>query len=194
MQIRMWMGAVSALLAATSAGRCGEAAPPPGAETALVVVNPQQSLRDAVGEGFPDQAWESPAGLSPKAFSGLRCVRGPSDSGLSPKARWRRPIVMIHKTAGVKLNVNCYRRREGKRADAAPGTPSATLLEPDYEYQKCKFHGLPAATASMGNRYASVFRDGDLLFEIEAIGGKAQARRETVAAVAEEIWTFHHAK
>lgn len=194
MRITRWMAAVSALVGATFLGHSGEGSPPPGAEAAQVAVNSQESLRDAVGEGFQDHAWEYPSGLLPKSFVGLIYSSGPSDAGLSPKARWRTPIVFNDKNTGVKLSINCYHRREKEAANSALGTPAASLLEPDYGYQKSEFHGLPAATASIENRYVSVFRDGDRLFKIEATGGKTTALREAVAAVAEAIWMFHHSK
>ena len=84
------------------------------------------------------------------------------------------------------------RRERKKFDDAASATPFHALTEPDYRYQVAKFHDLRAATAVGDERMAFAFRDGDHLFKIAATGGKAEIRREKVAAVAEAIWNFRH--
>ena len=156
-------------------------------------MNSQKSLVDAVGDGFQNEAWESPTALLPPEFPGFAYVSGPGDQGLSPKGAWRKPVVLNDKASGVEVSVNCYRRRDDKRAAAdGPRTPSFPLEEPDYRYKPAAFHKLRAAAAAEGDREVFAFRDDDLLFKVEATGGKPEARRSSTSAVAEVIWKFRH--
>lgn len=165
---------------------------PPGGGPAQVVVNSQKSLVDAVGDGFQNQAWESPTELLPREFPGLASISGPNDQGLGPKVGWRKPVVLNDKASGVEVSINCYRLRGKDAATGIPGTPSAPLLETDYRYKPAAFHKLRAAAAAEGDREVFAFRDGDLLFKVEATGGKPEARRSSTSAVAEVIWKFRH--
>ena len=167
--------------------------PSPAAETvAQVPVNSQKSLAAIVGPGFPDGAWEYPTGLVPRAFAGLTYVSGPGDAGLAPKAAWRKPLLWQSKA--VTLAINCYRQQPAQPDRGAGGTPFVSLEEPDYRYEAQAFHGLPAAAAAASGRAAFVFRDGAVLFKLEASGGTAEERRQVAVATAEAMWKFRHPK
>jgi hypothetical protein len=188
--------AVLVLLGASVDAQPGQPLGPPGGKPAVVTVNSQKSLADAVGEGFGDGTWEYPTRLLPREYPDLTYVSGPGDRGLGPKGAWRKPVVLTNRLSSVRLAVNVYRRRERPAAAGGVGsrTPFAPLDEPDYRYVPAEFHGLRAAAATEGERQVFAFRDGDLLFKIEAAGGKPEARRSSIAAVAEAIWEFRRPK
>lgn len=194
MRVAVIVVAAFAILGLPTNGQPDEKLLPPTGSDKRVVVNSQQPLVDAVGDGFRDEAWEYPAGLLPRTFPELTYVSGPGDRGLSPKAAWRKPVVLKGMASQVELSVNCYRRREAQVAGIGGhgGTPFASLVEPDYRYKPAQFHDLPAAAASEKDWEVFAFRDGNLLFKVEAIGGKAEARREVLTAVVEAIWKFRH--
>ena len=189
--------ALVAVLVTISAARSLAAQPlvpdvPPGGEPARVVVNSQKSLAEAVGQGFRDETWEYPTELLPKEFAGLDFVSAPIDQGRDPKAAWRAPVALRDKTNAVEVAVNCYRLRDVHAKRVAPGTPTISLREPDYQYKSETFHGTRAAAALDGRQYVFVFREGDLLFKVEAAGGKPEARRTAAVTAAEAIWKFRH--
>jgi len=188
------IAAVWILGAAALGGRSRAADYTPVGEPAEVVVNSQASLRDIVGVGFRDEAWHYSAELLPTMIPALTYVSGPGDVGLPPKGRWRKPLVLQHPIAKVRVQLNCYRRLETKQTADSPGTPFIALLEPDYEYGRAEFHGLPAAKASRGGRDVFVFCEGDLLFKVEVIGGEAIDRQATIATTSEAIWRFRKRK
>lgn len=181
------------LLATGVYGQAERPALAPGSVPALVGVNSQKSLAECVGEGFGDADWVRPEGLLPRGFSEMTYVSGPGDADLSPKAAWRKPVVLRDKDSGVVLHINCYRPRE-KPPAAVAGTPFEPLMEANYQYEAVKFHGLAAASARMKERDVFAFVDGDILFKIEAVGGKDMARQRVAATVAEAIWQARHSR
>ncbi len=170
------------------------AADPPGAANS-VPVNSQATLVKVVGEGFGDEAWEYPKGLLPAKFEGLARVRGPEDVDLSPKAAWRKPVVLKHAASGAEVQVNCYLRREPRAEARLPKAPFQPLTEPAAEFEAVKFHDLKAASASADGRAVFAFVDGHHLFKVVATGGKKpEGLPPEAKAAAEAIWAHHHAK
>ncbi len=156
-----------------------------------VPVNTQASLRKTVGGGFED--WEYPrANLLPHELPGLIYVSGPTDP--RSKTDWRKPVAFTQKPTGVAVAVNCYRKpaKLPPRVTTGNPMPADILTEPDYEYRATEFHGLKAATATAESREVFVFRDGDILYKIEAAQGDARSRRDAVRSAAEAIWKFRH--
>jgi hypothetical protein len=163
---------------------------------ARVEVNSQKTLAESVGDGFPDEAWLIPTGFLPTEFPEFRYVSGPADKSLSPKAAWRKPVVLKHEDSGVELHVNCYRLRDKPAVKHVKGlgTPFLPLTEPDYQYEQLEFHNLRAAMATTESDSVIVFRRGDVLFKVEATGGKADVRRKLAVAAAEAIWNAQQAQ
>jgi hypothetical protein len=116
----------------------------------------------------------------PTEFPDLAYVSGPADKSLLGKGAWRKPVILKHEESGVMVRVNCFRRREKPDAKDAkvPGTPFLRLREPDYQYKQFEFHELSAATATAEDRQVIVFRSGEVLFKVEATGGKAEDRKK----------------
>lgn len=168
--------------------------PGPGGVNEIVPVNSQKSLIDAVGAGFIDSSWAYPKDLLPTEFPELKHLSGPHDAGLSPKSAWRKPLVLREKSSGVHLALNCFRQRDEQAKVPTAGTPIAPLMEPNYEYQPIDFHDLRAGAAEMFDRYAMVFRSGDVLYKIEASGENAQRRQRAAQRVAEQIWESQQKK
>lgn len=171
---------------------------PPVPGSASVSVNSQKSLTEIVGGEFAgDAAWESPKEILPADFPGLAYVSGPAVADLSPKGAWRKPVVLRDKDAGVEVAINCYRARD-KKDEAEKGTvlgsPFIPLSELDLKYAKVEFHALKAARASNEEQDVFAFRDGDLLFKVQASGGKPEARRKAVGSAADAVWKFRHPK
>jgi hypothetical protein len=160
-----------------------------------VPVNSQASLVKIVGEGFGDEAWEYPKGLLPAKFEGMTRVRAPEDVDLTPKAAWRKPVVLKHEESGGEVQVNCYLRREPRAEAPLPKAPFQPLTEPAAEFEGVKFHDLKAASASAEGRAVFVFVDGDHLFKVVATGGKKPEQLPAQAkAAAEAIWAHRHPK
>ncbi|MBC8869321.1 MAG: hypothetical protein H8E44_07875 [Planctomycetes bacterium] len=168
---------------------------PPGGDRAVVPVNTQKTLIEAVGKQFTDTEWEYPSDLLPDTFPGLEHVSGPGDPGVSGKAAWRKPVTLKHGPSGTEVFVNCYRRRKqlAQPLDPnLPGTPLLPLTEPDYRYQSADFHALKAAAARETTRDVFVFLDGDIMFKVEVSGVTLELRRGLVRSTAEAIWKFRH--
>ncbi len=162
--ISILLFAAISVLAPAGADENAPGAPPqpPGADYALGAVNTQRTLIEVVGKQFTD--WTYPSDLLPEEFPGLKYVSGPGDSGLSPKAAWRKPVTLKHDPSGADVFVNCYRRPEKRSRLRDPnlsGTPSVPLTEPDYPYQSAEFHALKAAAASVKTREVFVFLSGN---------------------------------
>ena len=161
---------------------------PLGGATKRVTVNTQKTLISIVGEGFQDEAWEYPKGLLPADLPNLTYVRGPEDRGIALKAAWRMPVIYTHKETGISVAINGYRKRPEVSAIPVLSNPFATMTEPDYPYRPIDFHELKAASASEEGSDLWIFREGDILFKIEASGEKAKTRRDLIQAVASAIW------
>ena len=69
---------------------------------------------------------------------------------------------------------------------------TARSAERSKVYQRYLFAPEAKVEISFDNGFA--FRDGDLLFKVEAVGRQAELRRASVTAVAEAIWTFRRPK
>ncbi len=129
-----------------TAGRADEIPMPPTPGRAHVTVNSQVSLAKAVGEGFEDGAWENPSHLVPRELPGLIDASGPPGKG---KGVWRRPVVYLQESTGVKVKIQCFRKGEKPPAlgEAGKGMnansqPAAPWYEPNYEYKAIEFHDL----------------------------------------------------
>jgi hypothetical protein len=173
------------------------ARPPPGSPS-QIAENSQPTLRAVVGAA--DWEWADPAGLLPERFPGLRYLSGPGDAGLSPKASWRKPVVLRDARTGVEVSVNCYRKRSPAKASPQGGSsvgssPALPLLEPDYAYRALAFHGLQAAAASFvegrSRRELLAFVQGERLFKVRCEGpASAERLRDHAQSVAEAIHAF----
>lgn len=175
---------------------------PGGGETTWVKVNSQKSLVEIVGNEFGEKGWEYPSGLLAREFPGFTYVSGPYDKELSPKARWRKPVILKNQASGVELSIHCYRYSpppppkppQTQKKTPVSCTPYLAKEEPNYLYKPTEFHQLRARTTSVSDRDLFAFRDGDLLFKLEATGSKAEDRRQATAAAAEAIWKFRQTK
>lgn len=155
-----------------------------------VIVNTQKSLAEIVGEGFRDETWEYPWNLLPADLPSLDHVSGGSKDPGDGKGVWRRPVVYTQKATGVLVALNCFRRKE-KPLELVGGNnsqPFTPEYEPNYAYQVVEFHDLKAAAASDENDEVFVFHKGDILYKVVATKGDANARKNVVHAVVEEIW------
>ena len=80
------------------------------------------------------------------------------------------------------------RKPAAKVVKGVVGAPFAPLREPDYQYEPLEFHDLRAATAAADNRDVIAFRRGDILYKVEALSGKTEARKNAAIETAEAIW------